>query len=807
MSYRFLLILLGMFFSLPQLLIAQTVKVEDGTTLKPISNVYIFNNSKNKIASTGTDGTADLAKFSADDTLNFQHPGYKRLAISYHKLKKQQFSLKLESRPVRMNEVFVTASKREQKLEDIPQKIARIDEEEVAFQNPQTSADLLQSTGKVFVQKSQLGGGSPMIRGFAANSVLITVDGIRINNAIFRSGNLQNVISVDPNALERTEVLFGPGSIIYGSDALGGVMNFQTKKPQLSYSKNSTQVEVNGMGRYSSANNERSFHADASIGYEKWGALTSITYSNFDDLRSGSHFYDDFPDFGKRNEYVVRRNGEDVVVENDDVTLQRFSGYEQLNLMQKVRYKPSANWDLAYGFHYGSTTDIPRYDRLIQREDGDSGQLSNAEWYYGPQIWMMNTVQADHHTEEKLFYDKLSAVFSQQWFQESRNDRDFGEPELRNREENIDVYTANLDFDKQWDESKELFYGVEGVYNYVHSTAYIQNVETGSRMSTATRYPDEGSDYTQLAAYAKYRQDLSADITAVAGARYSHVMLESQFSDQFYDFPFETIDLNTGAVSGSLGFTYRPTEQLQLNLNGSTGFRAPNVDDVAKVFDSEPGTVIVPNANLDPEYSYNLDASIIKDFNDRARIRLNTYYTWLRDAMVRRNFKFNGQDSIMYDGEQSKVEALVNAGKAYIYGASVALSAELNTNFSAHTELSYTKGRDRSSGEPLRHIAPLFGRAGVAYKTQKIKIEAYTEFNAQKDIDNFSPSERSKTHLYTDEGSPAWATLNLKTSYQINEEVKLNAGIENILDKHYRPYSSGISAPGRNISLALRTQL
>src|SRR5699024_7559517 len=186
---------------------------------------------------------------------------------------------------------------------------------------------------------------------------------------------------------------------------------------------------------------------------------------------------------------------------------------------------------------------------------------------------------------------------------------------------------------KLWDDSKELFYGIEGIYNYVDSEALSNNIETGASSPTATRYPDEGSDYVQLAAYGQYRQELTSNLTAVAGARYSHVMLEARFSDHFYDFPFDTIDLNTGALSGSLGFTYRPVEGLQFSLNGSTGFRAPNVDDVAKVFDSEPGTVIVPNADLKPEYSYNLDFSIIKDFEEKIRMELNTYYTWLEDAM------------------------------------------------------------------------------------------------------------------------------------------------------------------------------
>lgn len=784
----------------------QTIRVVAETTLKPVADVYIFNLGRDKVVSTNVDGRASLAKFSAGDTLHFQHPSFKPRSIIFSQLKGPMPTISLIERSVVMDEVFVSASKREQKLEEIPQKIKRLTLGDIQFQNPQTSADLLQESGNVFVQKSQMGGGSPMIRGFAANSVLIAVDGIRINTAIFRSGNLQNVISIDPNALQSAEVLFGPGSIIYGSDALGGVMNFQTKKPVLSYSGEHSLVKASGLARYSSANNERTFHADLSYGKQQWGFLSSISYSHFDDLRSGADFYDDFPDFGKRKEYVVRQNGEDVIVENDDVTIQRYSGYQQLNVMQKVRYKPTGSWDFAYGLHYATTTDIPRYDRLIERSEGDTGPLLNAEWYYGPQIWMMNTLKADHFTDKKL-YDKMSAVVSQQWFQESRNDRDLGSPTLRNREENINVLTGNVDFDKQWGSSKELFYGLEGIYNYVESNAMATQIEIGSQSPVATRYPDEGSDYTQLAAYAKYKQDLSPVLTAVAGTRYSHVMLDARFSDRFYEFPFEKIDLNTGALSGSLGLTHRPAQSLQFSLNGSTGFRAPNIDDVAKVFDSEPGTVVVPNADLKPEYSYNIDFSVIKDFDDKVRLELNTYYTWLRDAMVRRSFRFNGQDSIQYDGTQSKVEALVNAGRAYIYGASAELSAELSTHLAFESGLTYTRGQDTSNDEPLRHVAPLFGSAGLTYKAKQIKVEAYTAFNAKKDIDQFSPSERSKRHLYTPQGSPAWATLNMKASYQLNEEVMINAGIENILDKHYRPYSSGISAAGRNVSVSLRAQL
>lgn len=806
MTLRFWILLVASLLLLTVDTFAQTVRVVDKNSQQPIINVYIFNNERNKMVSTNNEGVAKIDKFSAGDTLNFHHPSYQKLALTRQEVKEQNFLVQLKGQSVVMDDIYVSASKRAEDRTKIPQPIMQIGEEQVAFNNPQTSADILKHSGQVFVQKSQMGGGSPMLRGFAANSVLLAVDGIRMNNAIFRSGNLQNVISIDPNTIENTEVLFGAGSVIYGSDALGGVMNFQTLAPDLSF-EDSTIVDVNAMTRYSSANNERTVHADASVGFERWGSTTSITYSNFDDLHSGSDFYDEFPDFGKRKEYVIRRNGSDVVVPNEDVTLQRFSGYQQLNLMQKIRFKPHTDWDLSYGFHYATTSDIPRYDRLIQRENGDAGPLVNAEWYYGPQIWMMNTLKADYFNTTAWF-DNLTTTFSHQWFQESRNDRDFQDEWLRNREENVNVYIAQLDFDKHFNDDKELYYGIEGIYNYVGSDAKSINIETQNIRTVATRYPDQGSDYTQLAAYAKYEQDITTDLTAILGARYSHVLLDARFSDAFYDFDFQEIALNSGALSGNVGFTYRPAEKLQLNLNASTGFRAPNIDDVAKVFDSEPGTVIVPNADLGSEYTYNLDFAVIKKISDIARLEVNTFYTWLRDAMVRRDFGTSfGQDSIMYDGTMSNVEAVVNAGKAYIYGVSGNISVDMGQSLSFDSQLTYTEGEDKSNNEPLRHVAPLFGMASVKYQNNGISLEAYTEFNAKKPISDFSPSERNKTHLYTPEGTPAWATVNLRTSYELTSKINVNVSVENIFDKHYRPYSSGISAPGRNIIVALRGEL
>src|SRR5687768_6251450 len=285
-----------------------------------------------------------------------------------------------------LEEVVISANKWEQKLNEIPNKITKITKIQILRNNPQTSADLLGQTGTVFIQKSQLGGGSPMIRGFATNRVLLVVDGIRMNNAIYRSGNLQNVISIDALSIETAEVIFGPGSLIYGSDAIGGVMDFHTLNARFSTDKKML-VKGSVPGRYSTANKENTIHADMNLGWEKLSLLTSVTYSKFYDQKMGKN---GGQDSYLRPEYVERQNNVDVIVPNPDSRVQRFSGYEQLNFLQKIRFKPTKDWDLQYSFTYAGTGDAPRYDRLIQYSNG---ALRFAEWYYGPMLWRMHNMQ------------------------------------------------------------------------------------------------------------------------------------------------------------------------------------------------------------------------------------------------------------------------------------------------------------------------------------------------------------------------------------------------------------------------------
>jgi len=745
-------------------------------------------------------GRVNIQRFDASSRLLIQHVGFEPLVISLDKILQNNAQVSLEENILSLNEIVLSANKWEQEKKHIPNQIVGIPPQDISFKNPQTTADMLQQTGQVFVQKSQQGGGSPMIRGFAANSVLIVVDGVRMNNAIYRSGNLQNVIALDANILESAEVVFGPGSVMYGSDALGGVMDFHTKKP--SYSS-SGKIQVNGSvsSRFATANNELTGHADVNIAGKKWAFLSSITYSDFDDLRSGNNRPDAHPNFGKRLEYVDRIDGEDVVVSNPDVNVQRFSGYEQLNLMNKLSYKVSPDLELSYNFHYSSTSDVPRYDRLIERRNGN---LRNAEWYYSPQTWQMHALRAQVNKDTKLF-DRLKNTLAYQDVAEGRNDRRFGRQHLRGRVENVDVFSWNLDAEKDIKDKIELFYGLEIIHNQVNSSAFTTNIETGEREKASTRYPDGGSSMSTAALYSSAKYLMNDKTTFTAGLRYNQIWINANFNDTtFFPFPYQQAALNTGSLNGSLGLTHRPSKNTQLNFNLSTGFRAPNIDDIGKVFDSEPGIVVVPNPDLKPENSYNIEGGISQVFASKLKAEVTVFYSYLTDALVRRPFTFNREDSLQYDGTLSQVQALTNTGHAYVWGLSTAIQFEFNRNLWFRGTFNYTDGEDLGDRMPLRHVAPLFGQLALNYKREKLRASIFSDFNGGIDWENLAPSEQNKPHLYTEDGALSWMTLNVRASYRFFNSLYLQASIENITDLHYRPYSSGISAPGRNFRFSAR---
>lgn len=780
-------------------LAAQKIQVISEYKSEPLVGVAVYNEDTSKNGVTDIDGYVDITQFEADELISFKHISHFVVTLSKSEIIQSGGLVILFEDMSKLGEVVVSVAKFGQERKDIPQQIVSVTREDVLFRNPQTAADLLESSGQVYVQKSQLGGGSPLIRGFSTNRLLITVDGVRFNTAIFRGGNVQNVISIDPFSIETTEVILGPGSVVYGSDAVGGVMNFYTKRPKFSF-KDGMSVSGSVLGRYSTANNEKTGHFELNLGMKEWAFLTSVSYSDFDDLKMGKYGPDDY----LRPFYVERINGEDVIVQNPDPRLEVPTAFSQINAMQKVRFSPSSRWDFQLGLFYTTTSDYPRYDRLIRERDG---MLRSAEWYYGPQQWFSSNFKITNKAEGKL-YDESGLTLSYQKFNESRNDRDFGDVILFENDEEVDAYSAGLDFTKKLNKAT-VYYGLEYVYNKVGSTGKQTDITTGLSQADISRYPD-GATWQSMAAYSSLQWKLTEDLSFQGGLRYNHILVNANFEGPFYDFPFSEADINTGALTGSAGIAWQASKILGWKLNFGTAFRAPNVDDVGKVFDSEPGSVVVPNPDLEAEYAYNYEIGATLNFDEVVKFELAGYITQLKDALVRRDFSLNGLTEIEYQGELSTVQAIQNAAKAEVYGFEAGVEINFSDSWQMTSQYNITDGfAIDADGErnPLRHAAPQFGNTHLIWKKGKLKLDAFAEYNGEFDFEDLAPSQQNNDFLYAKDAngnpySPSWYTLNLGAEYALTDELRLNAALENITNQRYRPYSSGIAAPGTNLIVA-----
>ncbi len=788
---------------------AQTVKVIDNNNQQPLPGCIIYSKNPFLSASTNSKGQADIAAFKNADTIFFRFTGYEIGAYNYAELEARKFKVEMLEDNITLNEIVVSSNRWEEKEIEVPARVEKITRRKIAFQNPQTAADMLETSGYVYVQKSQQAGGSPSLRGFATNRVMMVVDGVRMNNAIFRAGNLQNVISIDANALESTEILFGPGAVMYGSDAIGGVMDFHTLQPRLADSAGIFIFTGNTFGRYSTANKEKTGHLDLNIGLKKWAFVTSFTYADYSDLRAGtvgnSYFL--------RPSYVETIDGKDSMLVNADSSLQIGSAFSQVNFMQKIRFKPNRSWDIDYAFHYSASSNAGRYDRLVL-DANNNGVLDNAEWYYGPQKWMMNRLGIVN-TKTCLLYDQLRFVAAMQNYEESRHDRRFNNNLLRNQTETVDAFSFNLDLDRRINEKTTLFYGAEAVHNTVGSVANRVHRVTKVETPATTRYPN-GSTWQAYGAYVNLKHGLSEKFIVNAGARYSYYFIKADFDTSSFPFPFVHAENSNGAVNGSLGFVFSPNTTWQIYLNGSTGFRAPNMDDMGKVFESQPGSVVVPNAGLKPEYAYNAEMGTAKTFGNFLKADLAVYYTLLKNALARRTFRYNGSDSILYDGQLSQVLAVQNIAGAYVYGIQAGFECSFGSGITLKSTISYQKGEEQSEDSliyyPKPHVAPLFGGTHLVYERKKLKLDLYALYNGKMDFEDLPIVDRTDNSPYVKDAQglpycPAWYTLNFKMAWFINQYFVLTAGVENITDQLYRTYSSGISAPGRNFMVSLRCKM
>ena len=731
-----------------------------------------------------------------------------------------------------LEEVVISASNFAEKKKNIAQKIDVISAKTIAQTNAQNTGDLLISTGKIFVQKSQQGGSSPVLRGFEASRVLLVIDGVRMNNAIYRSGHLQNVITSDQNSLSRVEVMYGPSSTIYGSDALGGIVHLITKSPVLSGDKKFLTTG-SAFTRYSSVNNEKTIHADASLGGKKIAWFMSYNYSDFGDMKMGSNYLSKYPNFGRRSTYVGSINGVDTVLTNSDDRVQKFSGYKQWDIIQKLLFKQNDRISHSLNFQLSNTNNVPRYDRLqdIKNFGGSIGtKLRFAQWYYGPQKRIMGAYE--FNATKHGFLDALKANINYQDIEESRQTREYRRYDrFDSQVEKVKVFGISISGRKDIGNS-ELTFGVDAQFNDVKSKASRTNLTTGAVTKIATRYPDGKNKVNNFGLFAQHLYKFkNKKLVLNDGIRFQSINLQSNVNDNsFFRLPDTAVKQNSFAVTGNIGVVYTPVKNTSIKASVSSGFRAPNIDDLAKIFESSTASkqVVVPNADIKPEYTYNFDLTFSQTIANRVTVELTGFYTLFRNAILKAPFKLNGQDSITYNGVKSQVLASQNVNKANLYGFSLNVAADIYKGLAFSSTLSLTKGNFKTdasktsavyekqangtyllvnrnvSTKPLDHIPPVLGKTSLTYQHKIFNTEVSLLYNGWKRLKDYNADGEDNAQYATADGMPSWMTLNWKGNVQVIKNLRVQVGVDNILDRNYRAFASGFSAGGRNFLVGLR---
>lgn len=787
---------------------SQNITIRDISNREVVADVFLIDSRGNRESSDAR-GLVNISNLNKEGDIIVYHASYQSYTLSPSE-KSADTEINIISKIAVLDEVVLTANRIKESKLDVPNSIYTIKQKDIEMANQPTSADLLQNTGAVFVQKSQLGGGSPVLRGFEANKVLIVVDGVRMNNAIYRGGHLQDVITLDANMLERTEVMFGTASTIYGSDALGGVMHFYTKNAEFSNS-DKMLVKVNTMARYATVNKENTGHIDFNLGWKNFASMTNVTYSGFGDLMSGTNKLTGSPNSWDRVYYQERFGNRDSMVLNSNNNLQKGSAYNQLDFMQRFNFKTGTSMTHGLNFQYSQSSDIPRYDRLTEYA---GKTLRFAEWNYGPQKRLLGSYTLNYNAKTRLS-DNIRLILAYQKIDQDRLSRRFQNNNRTTQMEDVSVLSANIDAHKRLSPAHELRYGFELQSNDVKSTANSLQIITGSVSPAATRYAPGGNKMSMVGLYLSHAWEVDKNFIITDGLRFTANSLESKFTDTtFFKFPFKTAQQNNRAVTWNLGFTWKEEDNYKVSLLAASGFRTPNVDDMSKVFESAGSILIIPNAKIKPEYATNFEVNLSKVFDKHYKFDAAVYYTAIENILVLANDTYNGADSVVYNGKKSRVQSMQNKNKGYIYGFSAGTQMDFNRNLSFKATVNYTYGRYTDSKNDsvyvLDHIPPVFGQASLIYREKNVDGEFFVRFNSRKNPSEYSLSGEDNAVYSADPAKgymPGWLTLNIRAGYNITKSLRINAAFENMTDNRYRVFASGINAPGKNFIVSLRYKL
>lgn len=670
---------------------------------------------------------------------------------------------------------IVTASRIEKKLEDIPRAANLISELQLRERQPKTSAEALREEPGIFVQKTTHGGGSAIIRGLSSNRILILVDGIRLNNSTYRLGNHQYLTTVDYQMLNQIEVVRGPASVLYGSDALGGAINLITR--EATFQQNADwHLSTRLSGRMATADEERSGNWQISGENNRLAISLGSSLKSFGDLRRGA-------------------NSDHSQLENStNGRVQSPTGFNAWDVDGKLAWRISSGQQLRLALQHAEQKDVPRYDKY------ESG--SNVLWLYSPQKRSLGYLQYKLEGE--------GAVRSSQWTL-SMNRQQEGRVTQKRSDSNIeneldDVWTLGLSGQgvSQW-RANVLTYGVDIYRDRVSSEASETLVDASGNQGITEnlargRYPDQAS-YLTAGVFVQDEIYLSRRLHLFLGGRYTRSQTAFDLRD-VGDGELGEIDLTFQALTGSAGLLYQAGRGISLAANVGQAFRAPNLSDLAKLGESKGSTFEVPNAGLEAEKLLSADLGL-RYTAPKLRASVVGYYARIYDLIASVDAEYRGSGQFINDGDTLKVKTKANTGEGFIRGVEASADWQPLSGLELYGNLTIPYGQNSTADEPIGKMPPAFGLAGLRWFHGPLTIGAYSRLAARQD--RLSADDLDDDRIPVG-GTPSWYTVNLRSIYHWRQMLTLQLSLENIFDVNYRENGSGINGPGRNLIVSLQLQ-
>lgn len=746
---------------------SQEITVLDKILNLPIENVNLI--SENIGKSTNKNGVVNISLFKKSDTVRISH-------LSYHTIIILAVDIPAVVYLSPKTKLLPTVDLSSEKAATLSAQIVGEIKPKENLILPKSTTGILEGNLGITIQESQSGGGSPNFRGMEANRLLLVVDGIPLNNTIYRSGHLQAASTINPFFIENVQLLSAPASVAYGNGAMGGALSFHTK----SNFKNEKSVHLHQ--QYESASNSVLLNLLANYHNRKATFTTGFSLKSIGNLKMGANRLHEYENWG---------NEPFAVKENEQLS----TSYSQADFLHKTTFRISRFKTLTFNTQYSISSDISRFDKL---NDEKEGAQKYADWYYGPQNRFFQSI-ALNDKKSNFLLDNYTATFAFQNITESRHHKKTGESLFSNRFENVNIYDFILDCKKQIFDA-ELLYGVGGRWQKVSSTADFS--DSKNTYFNLSRYPDGGSTVIDNFVYSQLKLPFSKRLIALFGSRINHNHLEASWNNPIFNFD-QVINKNTSFIHSVL-LSYKATENTKLKASYYRGFRNPNIDDIGKIFSKNDRDVVVPNSHLMPEYSNNIELGINYQ-SPKLKLQFQIFHTHIANAISRAYGSVNGVDSIIFDGELMRIQMNKNSSSARINGLNFYGKYTVSHHLSFVGDCNYLQGRENENS-PLAHIPPFNTKLALKYSYKKSDFEINIKYNAWKYAHEFDMEGVDNLQEATKDGTPMWHTFNLFYKQQLDKTTTLSMGIENIMDIHYKTFASGISASGRNLIVSLHSK-